>query len=186
MLNKIIFLVFRNKYRYSSLANFGKSKRYGNVLLISLGGRFKVFIGKILYYLKLGKFISIDGDPFFENNKTSINLWFGGSSFKITKKYKGFSNNYVNINNPVIYKEKKIFQIYPIIKRQSQINRNPSIIFMGGIFFQPNNEKFISLGRTTFGDDIKQYFTAVTNNGKIYTSEDLKNWNINGDIPILK
>ena len=49
-----------------------------------------------------------------------------------------------------------------------------------------NYEEFISLGRTTFGDDIKQYFTAVTNNGKIYTSEDLKNWNINGDIPILK
>ena len=49
-----------------------------------------------------------------------------------------------------------------------------------------NNEEFISLGRTTFGDDIKQYFTAVTNIGKIYTSEDLKNWNINGDIPILK
>ncbi len=153
MLKKIIFLVFRNKYRYSSLANFGKSKKYGDVLLISLGGRIKVFIGKILYYLKLGKFISIDGDPFFENNETSINLWFGGSSFKITKKYRGFLNNYVNINNPVLHKEKKIFQIYPIIKQQSQINRNPSIIFMGGIFFQPNNEKFIS---SKFLDDNNQ------------------------------
>ena len=66
MLKKIIFLVFRNSYRYSSLGNFGKSNKYGDVLLISLGGRFKSFIGKILYYLKIGKFISIDGDPFLK------------------------------------------------------------------------------------------------------------------------
>ena len=30
--------------------------------------------------------------------------------------------------------------------------------------------QFISLGRTTYGDDIKQFFTAVTINGEIYTS----------------
>ena len=45
-------------------------------------------------------------------------------------------------------------------------------------------QKFISLGRTTYGDDIKQFFTAVTQNGKIFTSEDLKSWNENGNIPI--
>ena len=28
--------------------------------------------------------------------------------------------------------------------------------------------QFISLGRTTYGDDIKQFFTAVTINGKIF------------------
>ena len=45
-------------------------------------------------------------------------------------------------------------------------------------------QKFISLGRTTYGDDIKQYFTAVTENGKILTSEDLKSWNENASIPL--
>jgi len=45
-------------------------------------------------------------------------------------------------------------------------------------------QKFISLGRTTYGDDIKQFFTAVTQNGKIFTSEDLKSWDENGNIPI--
>ena len=45
-------------------------------------------------------------------------------------------------------------------------------------------QKFISLGRTTYGDDIKQFFTAVTQNVKIFTSEDFKSWNENGNIPI--
>ena len=45
-------------------------------------------------------------------------------------------------------------------------------------------QKFISLGRTTYGDDIKQFFTAVTKTGKIFTSEDLKSWNENANIPI--
>ena len=46
------------------------------------------------------------------------------------------------------------------------------------------NQKFVSFGRTTYGDDIKQFFTAVTQNGKIFTSEDLKSWNENANIPI--
>ena len=46
------------------------------------------------------------------------------------------------------------------------------------------NQKFVSFGRTTYGDDIKQFFTAVTKNGKIFTSEDLKSWNENANIPI--
>ena len=46
------------------------------------------------------------------------------------------------------------------------------------------NQNFVSFGRTTYGDDIKQFFTAVTQNGKIFTSEDLKSWNENANIPI--
>ena len=45
-------------------------------------------------------------------------------------------------------------------------------------------QKFISLGRTTYGDDIIQFFTAVTESGKIFTSKDLKSWNENANIPI--
>jgi len=65
-------------------------------------------------------------------------------------------------------------------------NKNPqqlgnSIEFVTQI---SKNQKFISLGRTTYGDDIKQFFTAVTQNGKIFTSEDLKSWNEKANIPI--
>ena len=65
-------------------------------------------------------------------------------------------------------------------------NKNPqqlgnSIEFVTQI---TKTQRFISLGRTTYGDDIKQFFTAVTQSGKIFTSEDLKSWNENANIPI--
>ena len=46
--------------------------------------------------------------------------------------------------------------------------------------------QFISLGRTTYGDDIKQFFTAVTINGEIYTSEKLDSWTKMASIPLSK
>ena len=46
--------------------------------------------------------------------------------------------------------------------------------------------QFISLGRTTYGDDIKQFFTAVTINGEIFTSEELNSWAKMANIPLSK
>ena len=46
--------------------------------------------------------------------------------------------------------------------------------------------QFISLGRTTYGDDIKQFFTAVTINGEIYTSQKLDSWTKMASIPLSK
>ena len=48
------------------------------------------------------------------------------------------------------------------------------------------DDQFISLGRTTYGDDIKQFFTAVTINGEIYTSEKLASWTKMASIPLSK
>ena len=48
------------------------------------------------------------------------------------------------------------------------------------------NQKFISFGRTTYGDDIKQFFTAVTDNGQIYTSENLETWTMSATIPLTQ
>ena len=48
------------------------------------------------------------------------------------------------------------------------------------------DDQFISLGRTTYGDDIKQFFTAVTINGEIYTSEKLDSWTKMASIPLSK
>ena len=47
-------------------------------------------------------------------------------------------------------------------------------------------QRFISFGRTTYGDDIKQFFTAVTKNGNIFTSEDLDSWSKVASIPLSK
>ena len=117
MFKNIIFLIFRNNYRKSSIGNFGKSNTYGKIKLVSLSGRIKSIFGKMLYFLKLGKFISLDGDPFLKNEKNSINIWFTGTSLRIAKKCLNFKNNYVNMNNPIIKKEKKYFHFYLLYKR---------------------------------------------------------------------
>ena len=145
MIKKFIFLVFKNNYRLAALGNFGKSTKYKDILLISLGGRFKSILGKILYFFKIGNFISIDGDPILDDQNLSINLWFTGTSLKILKEYRHLNNNFVNMSNPIISREKRLFQIYPIIKKNFKINKKPKIIFMGKIFFQPENSNFINL-----------------------------------------
>ena len=144
MFKNIIFLIFRNNYRKSSIGNFGKSNTYGKIKLVSLSGRIKSIFGKMLYFLKLGKFISLDGDPFLKNEKNSINIWFTGTSLRIAKKCLNFKNNYVNMNNPIIKKEKKIFPFLPIIQKGNHIKKDRKIIFMGKIFFQPKNNNFLN------------------------------------------
>ena len=134
---KTVFLIFGSNHRYSALGNFGKSKNYGDILLISLGGRFKSIIGRILYFFRIGKFIAIDANPFLKNKKNSINLWFNGT-WKIFKEFKRYDNNFVNIKNPIIKEEQKIFQIYPIINKKKIFYNKPKIIFMGKIWYIPN------------------------------------------------
>ncbi len=138
MFKNIIFLLFKSNYRYHALGNFGKSKTYLNIKVISLGGRFKSIIGNLFYFLKIGKFISIDGNPFLKNQKNSINIWYTGTSLKILEEFKVFDNNYVNMSNPIISEEKKIFQIYPIISQKKNFFKKPKIIFMGKLYFKPD------------------------------------------------
>ena len=58
-----------------------------------------------------------------------------------------------------------------------------SIEFVGTI---ADRKDFVSISRIVFGEDIKQYFTATTSSGIIYTSEDLKSWNQNTTQPVLE
>ena len=51
-----------------------------------------------------------------------------------------------------------------------------------GMIAEKNN--FITLTRTTYGDDISQFFTAITRSGEIFTSVDLKTWTTKDSIPI--
>ena len=145
MINKkYIFLIFRNNYRKLTIGNFGKSNIYGSIKLVSLSGRIKSIFGRILYFLKFGRFISVDGDPFLKNEKNSINIWFTGTSLKITEKFQNFKNNYVNMNNPIIEKENNVFQILPIIQNKNQIRKDRKIVFIGKIYFQPNSDNLLS------------------------------------------
>ena len=188
MFNKIIFLIFRNNYRFSALGNFAKSNRYGNFFLISLSGRFKSIIGKFLYFLKLGKFISIDGDPFLKDKNISFNLWLTGTSLKISKEFRNYENNFVNLSNPIIGKELKIFQIYPIVKKNYRINKQPKITFMGKIFWQPGEDNFINSEILLKNKDrIIKDFSLVDNNKFWSEINDNENNSIKfGNYKILK
>jgi hypothetical protein len=59
-------------------------------------------------------------------------------------------------------------------------NKNPQIIgtdieLIGQI---ADKKDFISINRIAYGEDIKQFFSAVTKEGLIYTSNDLRKWTV--------
>ena len=47
-----------------------------------------------------------------------------------------------------------------------------------------NHKDFIGISRIAYGDDIKQYFSAFTKSGMVYTTEDLKIWKSQGKISL--
>jgi len=47
-----------------------------------------------------------------------------------------------------------------------------------------NHHDFISLSRIAYGDDIKRYFVATTKSGMVFTTDDLKTWKLQGNIPL--
>ena len=59
-------------------------------------------------------------------------------------------------------------------------NKNPQIIgteieLIGEI---ADRKDFISINRIAYGEDIKQFFSAATKEGLIYTSNDLRKWTV--------
>ena len=56
-----------------------------------------------------------------------------------------------------------------------------SISLMGKI---SDHYDFISLSRIAYGEDIKQYFVATTKSGMVFSTDDLKAWESQGDIPL--
>ena len=45
-----------------------------------------------------------------------------------------------------------------------------------------NHYDFISLSRIAYGEDIKQYFVATTKSGMVFSTDDLKAWESQGNI----
>jgi len=57
-------------------------------------------------------------------------------------------------------------------------NQNPQVLGKNVTFITTidNREDFTNISRIVYAEDIKQYFSAVTRSGIIYTSENLKDW----------
>ncbi len=137
---KLIFFSFKHRYRQKELNNFLKSRTYGKYFILNLGGPFRYFIAKLLIFLRIGRAISCDGKPLITEKSRGINFWMRGTTQHIPKDLKKLNNNFVTIDNPLV-KDKKIFQIYPINIKQTQIRRDCKIIYISKIIIEADAEE---------------------------------------------
>ena len=137
---RLIFFSFKHRYRQKELNNFLKSRTYGKYFILNLGGPFRYFIAKLLTFLRIGRAISCDGKPLISEKSRGINFWMRGTTLHIPKDLKKLNNNFVTIDNPFV-KDKKIFQIYPISIKQTQIHKDCKIIYISKIIIEANAEE---------------------------------------------
>ena len=71
-------------------------------------------------------------------------------------------------------------RIFKMENKNTQV-LGESITLVGKI---SDHYDFISLSRIAYGEDIKQYFVAVTKSGMVFTTDDLKTWKSHGNIPL--
>ena len=71
-------------------------------------------------------------------------------------------------------------RIFKMENKNTQV-LGESITLVGKI---SDHYDFISLSRIAYGEDIKQYFVAVTKSGIVFTTDDLKTWKSQGNIPL--
>ncbi|MAH02911.1 MAG: hypothetical protein CMI70_03920 [Candidatus Pelagibacter sp.] len=137
---RLIFFSFKNRYRQKELNNFLNTRIYGKYFILNLGGPFKNFIAKILLFLRIGKAISCDGRPLISDKSRGINFWMRGTTLNIPNDFKNLNNNFVTIDNPFV-QNKKIFQMYPIKIKKTQIQNDLKIVYMSRIDIASNIEE---------------------------------------------
>jgi len=71
-------------------------------------------------------------------------------------------------------------RIFKMENKNTQV-LGDSISLVGKI---SDHQDFISLSRIAYGEDIKQYFVATTKSGMVFTTDDLKTWKSQGNIPL--
>ena len=137
---RLIFFSFKHRYRQKELNNFLNTRIYGKYFILNLGGPFKNFIAKILLFLRIGRAISCDGRPLIADKSRGINFWMRGTSLNIPSNLKNLNNNFVTINNS-LFREKKVFQIYPINIKKTQIQDDLKIIYVSRVSIETNLEE---------------------------------------------
>ena len=137
---RLIFFSFKHRHRQKELNNFLNTRICGKYFILNLGGPFKHFIAKILLFLRIGKAISCDGRPLIADKSRGINFWMRGTSLNIPSNLKNLNNNFVTINN-ALFQEKKVFQIYPINIKKTQIQDELKIIYVSRVSIETNLEE---------------------------------------------
>ena len=158
---ELAFFSFKHRYRKKELNNFLATRIYGKYFILNLGGPFKHFVARILMFLKIGKAISCDGRPLIPDKSKGINLWMRGTNLNIPNDLKNLNNNFVTIDNPFV-QNKKIFQMYPINIKKTQIQYDLKIIYMSRININTNTEEKNIWNK--YKDQLVEDFTLIDNN----------------------
>jgi hypothetical protein len=137
-MGKIIFLIFKSKYRKVALNNFLYSKKIGPYRIVNLSGVILSYIGYLIYKLDISKnfkFISCDGSPFLKNEQNAMNIWFGGTNYKLSDdlismgldEYKLHKNNFL-VAASIFTERQKFIQFYPCNLIEKVKFNNPKIV----------------------------------------------------------
>ena len=128
-MKKFIFIIFKRRYRKIAMNNFLYSKKIGTYRIVNLSGLILSYIGYFIYKLNLSKnfkFISCDATPFLENERNSLNIWFGGTNYKIQDAYKSYKNNFV-VTASIFTERQNFIQFYPCELIKKVTFNNPKI-----------------------------------------------------------
>jgi hypothetical protein len=128
-MKKFIFLIFKRRYRKIAMNNFLYSKKIGSYRIVNLSGLILSYIGYLIYKLNISKnfkFISCDATPFLENERNSLNIWFGGTNYKIQNAYKSYKNNFV-VTASIFTERQNFIQFYPCKLIKKVTFNNPKI-----------------------------------------------------------
>ncbi len=158
---RLFFFSFKHRYRQKELNNLLNTRIYGKYFILNLSGPFKYFVGKILLFLRIGKAISCDARPLIPDKTKGINLWMRGTNLDIPNDLKKLNNNFVTIDNPFIQNQ-KIFRLYPINIKKTQIQDNLKIIHMSRINIDTSAEEKNIWDK--YKDQLIEDFTLVDNN----------------------
>ena len=129
---KYLIFIFKRRFRRSSLNNFISVKKVKDVSIINLSGPILYIIGKFLYFFLRSKkiiFISCDGYDYLYRESNSINLWMGGTTYKIPSSYKRFNNNFVSAST-LFTDETKLLTFYPTNISKSRVNNEFKFIYI--------------------------------------------------------
>jgi hypothetical protein len=128
---KFLVFIFKHRFRRGALNNILKCYKIKNIYIVDLSGPILSIIGKILYFLIRSKkviFVSCDGLDFLKREKNSINLWMGGTTEKISDRYKKYKNNFVSCST-IFTDDKKLLTFYPTMIKKNKLNKDFKFVY---------------------------------------------------------
>lgn len=128
---KFLFLAFRSRFRNNALNNLRKSQKIKNIIILNFSGPILIWVA--LFFYKLFKFpsflfLSCDGNPLLKNSINSLNLWMGGTIYKIPEEFRN-DNSYVVMESIFSVTNRKV-QFYPCQIKKNLISNNFKFVYI--------------------------------------------------------